>query len=216
MLEYYRRMSSYLIEKGASPEQVDKALEKFGLAMGPFRMGDLAGNDIGWAVRKHRYAQGVTIPFSEISDRLCEMGRFGQKTGAGWYRYEPGNRNPIPDPIVAKLIADYRHEKGINARKFSDNEVVERCMFALVNEGAKILEEGIAQRASDVDMTYIAGYGFPAWRGGPMFWADQQGLYNVVARMKEFAAQSEEDAKFWQPAPLLARLAAEGKSFNAA
>ncbi|MBV1705880.1 MAG: enoyl-CoA hydratase/isomerase family protein [Hyphomicrobiales bacterium] len=216
MLEYYRRMSGYLLEKGAAPEQIDKALEKFGLAMGPFRMGDLAGNDIGWAVRKHRYAQGATIPFSELSDRLCEMGRYGQKTGAGWYRYEPGNRNPLTDPVVAKLISDYRHEKGINARKFSETEIVERCMYALVNEGAKILEEGIAQRASDVDMTYIAGYGFPAWRGGPMFWADQQGLFNVVARMKEFAAQSAEDADFWQPAPLLARLAAEGKSFNAA
>ena len=216
MLEHYGRMANFLVEEGATPQQVDRALENWGMAMGPFRMGDLAGNDIGWAIRKRRYVEKPHVAYSKIADRLCEKGRFGQKTGAGWYRYEAGNRNAIPDPEVDQIITDYRREIGVNPRQISDAEIVERCIFALVNEGARILEEGIAQRASDIDTVYLAGYGFPAWRGGPMFYADTLGLYNVASKMKQFAQAPRGDADFWQPAPLLAKLAAEGKTFNAA
>ncbi|MDE2115502.1 MAG: 3-hydroxyacyl-CoA dehydrogenase, partial [Hyphomicrobiales bacterium] len=216
MLEHYGRMANFLVEEGATPQQVDRALENWGMAMGPFRMGDLAGNDIGWAIRKRRYVEKPHVAYSKIADLLCEKGRFGQKTGAGWYRYEAGNRNAIPDPEVDQIITDYRREIGVNPRQISDSEIVERCIFALVNEGARILEEGIAQRASDIDTVYLAGYGFPAWRGGPMFYADTLGLYNVASKMKQFALAPRGDASFWQPAPLLAKLAAEGKTFNAA
>jgi 3-hydroxyacyl-CoA dehydrogenase len=214
MIEHYGRVAGFLVEDGASPWQVDRALEKWGMAMGPFRMGDLAGNDIGWAIRKRRYVEKPDVMYSKIADRLCEMGRFGQKTGMGWYRYEAGKRDAIPDPIVDKLIEDYRKDKGITPRKISDEEIVERCIFALVNEAARLLEEGIAQRASDIDMVYLTGYGFPLYRGGPMLYADQVGLYNVVAAMQRFAAAPGGDAKFWQPAPLLVKLVAEGKTFN--
>ncbi len=214
MLERYQRQCFYLIEEGATPQQVDKALEKFGFAMGLFRVGDLAGNDIGWAVRKHRYVENPDTPYSKIADRLCELGRFGQKTGAGWYRYEPGKRDPIPDPVVDKLIEDYRKEMGITPRRISDEEIVERCVYALTNEGAHILEEGIAQRASDIDMVYLAGYGFPLARGGPMLYADSQGLYNVARSMEKLAKNPHGDPAFWKPAPLLARLVQEGKSFT--
>jgi 3-hydroxyacyl-CoA dehydrogenase len=214
MIEHYGRVAGFLVEDGASPWQIDRALEKWGMAMGPFRMGDLAGNDIGWAIRKRRYVEKPSVTYSKIADRLCELGRFGQKTGMGWYRYEAGKRDAIPDPIVDKMIDDYRKEKGITPRKISDEEIVERCIFALVNEAARLLEEGIAQRASDIDMVYLTGYGFPLHRGGPMLYADQVGLYNVVRAMQRFGAAPGGDAKFWQPAPLLAKLAAEGKSFN--
>ena len=205
MLEQYLRQSLLLLDEGALPAQVDRALEAFGMAMGPFRMSDLAGNDIGWLIRKRRYAEHPESERSVIADRLCEQGRFGQKTGAGWYRYEAGRRDALPDPAVDEMIQAYRREKGITPRRIPDDEIVDRCVFALVNEGAKILDEGIAQRASDVDLVYLAGYGFPPFRGGPMFYADTVGLFNVVRRMKEFA---------WVPAPLLARLADEGKTFN--
>ena len=214
MIEHYGRVAGFLVEDGASPWQVDRALKKWGMAMGPFRMGDLAGNDIGWAIRKRRYVEKPDVRYSKIADRLCEMGRFGQKTGMGWYRYEAGKRDAIPDPVVDKLIEDYRKGKGITPRKISDEEIVERCIFALVNEAARLLEEGIAQRASDIDMVYLTGYGFPLYRGGPMLYADQVGLYNVAAAMQRFAAAPGGDAKFWQPAPLLAKLVAEGKTFN--
>ena len=213
MIEHYSRQALFLVEDGASPQQVDRALEKFGMAMGPFRMGDLAGNDIGWAIRKRRYKEKPGVVYSGVADRLCELGRFGQKTGAGWYRYEAGKRDAIPDPVVDELIANYRKDKGITPRKIGFDAIVERCIFALVNEGARILEEGIALRASDIDMVYLTGYGFPLYRGGPMLFADTVGLYNVIAGMKRFAADVR-DAKFWQPAPLLAKLAAEGKTFN--
>jgi 3-hydroxyacyl-CoA dehydrogenase len=216
MLERYQRQCFYLLEEGATPQQVDRALEKFGWAMGLFRVGDLAGNDISWAVRKRRYAENPDVRYSKIADRLCELGRFGQKTGAGWYRYEPGKRDPIPDPEVEKIVADHRKEMGLTPRAISDPEIVERCMFALANEGARILEEGIAQRASDIDLVYLTGYGFPRARGGPMFYADTVGLAEVVKRMQAFAANPHGDPAFWQPAPLLARLAKEGKTFNAA
>jgi 3-hydroxyacyl-CoA dehydrogenase len=212
MIEHYGRVAGFLVEEGATPWQVDKALEKWGMAMGPFRMGDLAGNDIGWAIRKRRYVEKPDVKYARIADTLCELGRFGQKTGMGWYRYEAGKRDAIPDPVVEKLIEDYRKEKGIAPRKISDEEIVERCVFALVNEAARLIEEGIAQRASDVDMVYLTGYGFPLHRGGPMLYADQVGLYNVARAAQRFAAESGD--KFWQPAPLLAKLAAEGKTFN--
>jgi 3-hydroxyacyl-CoA dehydrogenase len=214
MLEQYQRQASFLLEEGASPPQVDRALERFGMAMGPFRVGDLAGNDIGWAIRKRRYVEKPHVLYSRIADRVCELGRFGQKTGAGWYRYEAGRRDAIPDPAIDELIASYRKEKGFVPRKIEDDEIVERLVFALVNEGARILDDGIALRASDIDVVYLTGYGFPIARGGPMFYADSLGLYNVVRSMHRFAANPHGDPGFWEPAPLLARLAAEGKTFN--
>jgi 3-hydroxyacyl-CoA dehydrogenase len=214
MIEQYSRQAGFLLEEGCTPQQVDKAVERFGFAMGPFRMGDLAGNDIGWAIRKRRYVEKPHMRYSKTADRLCELGRFGQKTGAGWYDYAPGKREPIPSKLVEEMIAKHRAELGVTPRKIGDDEIVHRLVYSLVNEGAKILDEGIASKASDIDMVYLTGYGFPLHRGGPMCYADQQGLYNVVQAMKSFAANPLDDASFWQPAPLLARLAAEGKSFT--
>jgi 3-hydroxyacyl-CoA dehydrogenase len=214
MVEQYLRQALFLLEEGASPQQVDRAMETFGMAMGPFRMSDLAGNDIGWAIRKRRYVEKPDVAYSRVADRLCEQGRFGQKTGAGWYRYETGRRDAIPDPKVDEIIAAYRKEKGITPRKIDDAEIVERCVYALVNEGARILEEGIAARASDIDMVYLTGYGFPLHRGGPMLYADMVGPYNVVRSMRRFAANPHADSPFWKPAPLLAKLAEEGRNFN--
>lgn len=214
MIEQYSRQAGFLLEEGATPEQVDKAIEKFGFAMGPFRMGDLAGNDIGWAIRKRRYVEKPNMRYSKTADLLCEMGRFGQKTGAGWYDYVAGKRDAIPSAVVNEMIEKHRKELGITPRKISDEEIVHRLVFSLVNEGAKIVEEGIASRASDIDMVYLTGYGFPLHRGGPMNYADTVGLFNVVQAMKRFAKNPHDDAAFWQPAPLLARLAAEGKSFS--
>ena len=214
MVEQYLRQALFLLEEGATPRQVDRAVEKWGMAMGPFRMSDLAGNDIGWAIRKRRYRERPEMKYSKIADRLCEQGRFGQKTGLGWYRYEAGRRDAIPEPAVEKMIADYSREIGVQRRKVGDEEIAQRLILALVNEGAAILEEGIAQRASDIDMVYLTGYGFPLYRGGPMFHADEVGLYNVVAAMGRFAANPHGDPGFWKPAPLLARLAGEGKRFN--
>jgi len=215
MVEQYLRQAMFLVDEGASPAQVDAALEKFGMAMGPFRMSDLAGNDVGWRIRQRRYVEKPALRYSRIADRLCEQGRFGQKTGAGWYRYAPGRRDALPDPAVDAIIDAYRKEIGSTPRKIAADEIVDRCIFALVNEGARILEDGIAQRASDIDVVYLAGYGFPPWRGGPMLYADISGLYNVARRMQQFAALPGADAAFWTPAPLLARLAAEGKTFTA-
>jgi 3-hydroxyacyl-CoA dehydrogenase len=213
MLARYGAAAQGLINAGALPQQIDGALQKFGLAMGPFRMGDLAGLDIGWATRKRKAAEAGVEMKPIVADKLCEAGRFGQKTGAGWYRYEAGNRNPIPDSVTEQLIADYRAAHGITPRKISDEEIVERCIFALVNEGARILEEGIAARASDIDLVYLNGYGFPLHRGGPMLYADTVGLPQVVRSLRRFAAEPGADAS-WQPAPLLVRLAEEGRSFN--
>jgi 3-hydroxyacyl-CoA dehydrogenase len=213
MLAKYGAAANGLLMQGALPQQVDKALEKFGFAMGPFRVGDLAGLDIGWAGRKRRAAENPNAYQRVVADAICEQGRFGQKTGAGWYRYEPGARDPIPDPVVTEIIESFRKERGITARKITDDEVVERCVFALVNEGARILDEKIAARASDIDVVYLNGYGFPQHRGGPMLHADIVGLPNVVRSLKRFAAEPGAEA-WWQPAPLLAKLADEGKSFN--
>ena len=214
MIEQYGRQGGFLLDEGCTPEQVDKAIEKFGFAMGPFRMGDLAGNDIGWAIRKRRVVEKPGMIYSKTADLLCEKGRFGQKVGMGWYDYAPGKRDPIPNAEVVKMIEDYRASKGIKPRKVSDEEIVQRLVYALVNEAARILEEGIASKASDIDMVYLMGYGFPIYRGGPMNYADQVGLFNVVQSMKRFAQNPLDDAKFWEPAPLLAKLAAEGKTFN--
>lgn len=212
MIEHYGRMATLLVEEGATPWQVDKVMEKWGMAMGPFRMFDLAGNDIAWAIRKRRYVEMPHIRYAKCADRLCELGRFGQKTGKGWYLYQPGNRNAIPDPEIEEMLAAYRKENAVTPRKISDAEIVERCIYALVNEGARLLEEGIAQRASDIDIVYLSGYGFPAHRGGPMLYADEVGLYKVARRMKEFAANSGDN--FWTPAPLIAQRVAEGKSLT--
>lgn len=214
MIEQYSRQAGFLLEEGCTPQQVDKAVERFGFAMGPFRMGDLAGNDVGWYIRKRRYIEKPDLRYSKTADLLCEMGRFGQKTGAGWYDYQPGKRDAIPSRTVLEMIDMHRSALGITPRKISDEEIVQRLVFALVNEGARILEEGIALRASDIDMVYLTGYGFPLWRGGPMCYADTVGLYNVVQTMKRFARNPLDDGKFWEPAPLLARLAEQGKGFT--
>ncbi|MBI2770798.1 MAG: enoyl-CoA hydratase/isomerase family protein [Burkholderiales bacterium] len=214
MIEQYSRQAGFLVDEGATPQQVDKAMEKFGMAMGPFRMGDLAGNDIGWAIRKRRATERADMKYSRTADKLCELGRFGQKTGAGWYDYEAGKRDAIPSALVEKMIEDHRKELGITPRKISDDEIVQRLVFALVNEGARIVEDGIASRASDIDMVYLTGYGFPMHRGGPMMYADQVGLFNVAQAMKRFQQNPRDDAAFWEPAPLLAKLAAESKTFS--
>jgi 3-hydroxyacyl-CoA dehydrogenase len=214
MIEQYSRQAGFLLDEGATPQQVDKAVEKFGFAMGPFRMGDLAGNDIGWAIRKRRATERAEMKYSRTADKLCELGRFGQKTGAGWYDYQAGKRDAIPSPLVNKMIEEHRKELDITPRKISDEEIVQRLVYALVNEGARIVEDGIASKASDIDMVYLTGYGFPLHRGGPMMYADQVGLFNVVQSMKRFQQNPRDDAAFWEPAPLLAKLAAEGKSFS--
>ena len=214
MIERYSQQAGFLLDEGATPQQVDKAIEKFGFAMGPFRMGDLAGNDIGWAIRKRRYTEKSDMKYSKTADLLCEKGRFGQKTGAGWYDYQAGKRDAIPSQEVLDMIEQHRKDAGITPRKISDDEIVQRLVYALVNEGAKILEEGIASKSGDIDMVYLTGYGFPIHRGGPMHYASEVGLFNVVQAMNRFAQNPMDDANAWKPAPLLAKLAAEGKAFQ--
>jgi 3-hydroxyacyl-CoA dehydrogenase len=207
----YRREAQFLIEEGASVEAVDKAMYDWGMAMGPLAVGDLAGLDVGWRIRKefkHLEKPGVRQPLAE--DKLCELGRYGQKTGAGWYKYDE-NRRAIPDPEVARLVAQWAAEAGIKQRQISKEEIVDRLNYALVNEGARILEEGFALRSVDVDIIYLNGYGFPAYRGGPMWYADTVGLKNVLARINEFHAQHGE---LWEPAPLLKKLADEDRGFS--
>ncbi len=213
MIERYSQQAGFLLDEGATPQQVDRAIEKFGFAMGPFRMGDLAGNDIGWAIRKRRAVERPDMKYSRTADKLCELGRFGQKTGAGWYDYQAGKRDAIPSDLVNKMVEDHRKELGVTPRKISDEEIVQRLVFSLVNEGAKILEEGIASKSGDIDMVYLTGYGFPIHRGGPMHYASELGLFNVEQAMKRFAKNPLDDAAAWEPAPLLSRLAAEGKAF---
>jgi 3-hydroxyacyl-CoA dehydrogenase len=213
MLEEYLRQAYFLVEEGALPQQVDKALQDWGLAMGPFAMMDMAGQDIGWHVRKRRRAEDPERQvYPAWLDRVCEMGRFGQKTGKGVYQYPPGSRTPVPDPEIERLIVDYSKEIGVRRRTVGEEEIVERCIYALVNEGAKILEEGIALRASDIDTVYLTGYGFPLYRGGPMFYADTVGLKRVAAAMANYG--QGRNGQFWKPAGLLVRLAGEGKTFN--
>jgi 3-hydroxyacyl-CoA dehydrogenase len=215
MIEQYSRQALLMLDEGASVQQVDAAIEKFGFAMGPFRMSDLAGNDISWHIRKRRRAEHPEISYPEVADRLCELKRFGQKTGAGWYDYKPGDRTAYPSAVVDELVAASRRAAGLTPRQIDDAEIVDRLVYALVNEGAAILEEKIAQRASDIDVVYLMGYGFPIHRGGPMLYADTVGLYAVERRMREFAANPHADPEFWKPAPLLACLAASDGTFNA-
>jgi 3-hydroxyacyl-CoA dehydrogenase len=211
MLTPYLREAQFLLEEGASVEEVNAALYDFGIAMGPMAMSDLAGLDVGWRIRKefrHLEKPGVRVPL--VADRLCEMGRFGQKTGRGWSMYDE-NRQPSPDPGTAALIEQTAREAGIERRAIGREEIVDRCILALVNEGAHLLGEGIALRAADIDIVYLNGYGFPAWRGGPMFYADTAGLGSVVARIEEFRARHGDD--LWPVAPLLRRLAESGTTF---
>jgi 3-hydroxyacyl-CoA dehydrogenase len=215
MIEEYSRQAGFMLDEGASPEQIDAAAEKFGFMMGPFRMSDLAGNDIPYHIRQRRMRQFPGLKYSLVADPLIEMKRLGQKTGAGWYDYRPGDRTAYPSPVVAEMIQKYRASIGVKPRNIDDREIVDRLVYALVNEGAKILEEGIALRASDIDIVYLMGYGFPVYRGGPMCYADEVGLYAVVQRMHELARNPYGDPGFWKPAPLLARLAADGGSFAA-
>jgi len=212
ILHHYSRQAGYMIEDGAMPQDVDRVMVESGMPMGIFAMGDLAGMDVGWRVRKHQAATRPNhLRYSDVADRICEQGRFGQKTGAGWYKYEAGSRKPIPDPAIEQLIMDVAKEKGIQRREFSDEETHKRIFYQMVNEGAKILEEGLAIRSSDIDVIYVNGYAFPPYRGGPMFEAERIGLASVLEDIKAFQAR---DGQGWEPAPLLERLVAEGKSFK--
>ena len=210
MFHGYVRESVFLVEEGASVPEVDSALYDFGMAMGPLAVGDLAGLDVGWRIRKeYRHLEKPGIRQAFAGDQLCEMGRFGQKTGAGWYKYDD-QRRAMPDPEVEQLVRKWAAEAKIQQRKISPDEIVDRCVYALVNEGARILEEGYALRAVDIDIIYLNGYGFPAYRGGPMWYADTVGLKKVYDRVREFHQQHGE---IWEPAPLLKQLAEQGKTF---
>ncbi len=212
ILAVYKQAADYLLEDGASPYEIDAAVRGFGFAMGPFQVTDLAGGDIGWATRKRRAAtRHPQARYVEIADRICERGWFGQKTGRGFYRYPDGARVGQPDPEVLAIVDAERAKKGITPHSFSADDIMRRYMAAMVNEGAKVVAEGIALRPLDVDVTFVAGYGFPRHRGGPMKWADMTGLPKVLADIREFA---QEDPLFWQPAPLLEKLVAEGRTFD--
>lgn len=211
MLAHYRREGDFLLEEGATPQQIDRVIKEFGFPMGPYAMVDLAGLDISWRVRKRRLAEKPPLGrYSKLQDRLCELGRFGQKTGSGFYRYENGSRTPIPDPFVDELIEEVAREAGIRRRQPSDEEIRKRCIYALVNEGANVVADGTAIRASDVDVVWVYGYGFPAWRGGPLRYAESHGLRNVYDDIRAFQAQH---GVYWTPSPLLEKLAKGGGSF---
>jgi len=211
ILAVYREAANHVLEDGASPYEIDAAVRAFGYPMGPFQVSDLAGGDIGWATRKRKAAtRDPRARYVEIADRIAERGWYGQKTGRGWYLYPEGARVGQQDPEVLAIVDAERQKKGIAPRAFTHEEIMRRYMAAMVNEGAKVLEEGIALRPLDIDVTFLFGYGFPRHRGGPMLWADMQGLPKVLADIEEFA---REDAQFWQPAALLKRLVAEGKNF---
>jgi len=211
MMFPYMYEAQFLTEEGATPEQIDRALTSFGMAMGIFAVDDMAGLDVAWRVRQElgQFSEpGARKPL--VADRLCEMGRFGQKTGAGWYRYGE-DRKPVPDPEVLALIEQVSSDAGIPRRTFTDEEIIERTIYALINEGARVLDEGFALRAADIDVVYVNGYGFPAWRGGPMFYADRTGLKQIYDRISAF---HRELGDRWAPAPLLERLAREGTTFK--
>jgi 3-hydroxyacyl-CoA dehydrogenase len=214
MLAYYMREAYLLLEEGAPVEQVDRVLTAFGLPVGPFGMQDIAGIDVGARIRQYLASVGKTRaegPQSAVPDRLYEMGRYGQKTGAGWYRYEAGSRDRIPDPLVEQIAAEEAARRGVTRRAVSDDEILARVTTALANEGARVLEDGFAQRAGDIDVIYCYGFGFPRHRGGPMFYADTVGLPTVLARVREYR---ERFGDYWKPAPLLERLVAEGRGFH--
>jgi 3-hydroxyacyl-CoA dehydrogenase len=214
MLAYYMREAYLLLEEGASVPQIDRALTDFGLPVGPFGMQDIAGIDVGWRIRQHLAALGkwrADGPQSEVPDRMYEMGRYGQKTAAGWYRYEKGSRDRIPDPIVEEVAAKEAAKRGITRRSIDDDEIVARVTTALANEGARVLEDGFALRASDIDVIYCYGFGFPRYRGGPMFYADTIGLPVVLSRVQEYRSRFGD---YWKPAQLLERLVAEGRNFQ--
>ncbi|MEE2635723.1 MAG: 3-hydroxyacyl-CoA dehydrogenase NAD-binding domain-containing protein [Acidobacteriota bacterium] len=212
MLYAYRRQADFLLEEGALPHQIDRVIYDFGMPMGPYAMGDLAGLDVGWRIRQQQAATRLAhLRYSTVADRVCELGRFGQKTGAGWFRYDAGSRTPIPDPEIERLIVSISQEHSINRRDISDTEILERCLYPLINEGAKILDEGLAQRASDIDVVWLNGYGFPRYRGGPMFWADLVGvktIYDVMSRLYD------QHGDWLKPAPLLRQLAESGRGFH--
>jgi len=212
MLYAYTRQAGFLLEEGALPQQVDRVIYNFGFPMGPFAMGDLAGLDVGWRIRQRREAtRPKNLRYSRLADQVCERGRFGQKTGAGWYRYQAGSRAAIPDPEIEALIQAASAEVGFERRQIDDQEILERCLYPLINEGAKILDEGLALRSSDIDIIWIYGYGFPPYRGGPMFHADALGLDTVYEGMRKL---HETHGDWLEPAPLLERLAREGKGFR--
>jgi 3-hydroxyacyl-CoA dehydrogenase len=214
MLAYYMREAYLLLEEGASVSQIDKAITDFGYPVGPFGMQDIAGIDVGWRIRQYLKSVGKTRaegPQSAVPDRLYDMGRYGQKTGAGWYKYEPGSRTRIPDPAVEAVAAEEAARRGVTRRTIPDDEIIARIMTALANEGARVLEDGFAIRASDIDVVYVHGFGYPRHRGGPMFYADTVGLPTVLARVREYRQQFGD---YWQPSALLEKLAAEGRGFH--
>lgn len=212
ILAVYRTAADHMVLDGASPYQIDRALTGFGFAMGPFAVADLAGLDIGWMTRKRKAAgRHADERVPTYIDRLCEQGHFGRKTGEGYYLYEAGSRASVPNPKIPELIATEQADLNITPRDFTDQEIVRRYMCAMVNEAAKVVEEGIARRPADVDMVLLFGYGFPRYSGGPLKWADLQGLADVLADIERYA---QEDAWFWQPAGLLKTLVAEGRSFD--
>ena len=216
MIHKYGAEAAFLLEDGCLPQDVDAALYEWGMAMGPLAMGDLAGLDVGWRIRKGK-PRPEGKRYSAIADKICEMDRYGQKTGGGYYDYEKGSRTPIPNPEIEALILAESKELSIERREIGAEEIIERTIYALVNEGAKILEEGFAQRASDIDVIYIFGYGFPVYRGGPMFYADTVGLKKVYDRVCAFHEQAQTEGTNedrWAPAPLLKKLAEEGGTFN--
>ena len=215
MVEQYLRQALAMLEEGATPAQIDGAIERFGFAMGPLRMSDLAGNDIGYDIRQRRYKEQPDMIYSKLPDLLIEkLERKGQKVGKGWYDYRPGDRKAHPSDEVNRMIVEFRESRGIVPRRIPDAEIVERLVYALVNEACHILEEGIALRASDIDMVYLTGYGFPVFRGGPMQYANEVGLFNVMRAMQGFARNPQAYPDFWQPAPLLQRLVEQGKNFE--
>jgi 3-hydroxyacyl-CoA dehydrogenase len=203
MLDAYVRQAWWLVEEGAMPWEVDRAIEAFGFAMGPFRVGDLVGHDVSQAIRERRRAERPGYRCSTLADELCRLGRLGQKSGGGWYDYPDGPRRPVHAPEAEALVERHRAALGIPPRAIEDSEIVERLVYALVNEGARLLAEGIAARPGDIDVVYLTGYGFPRWRGGPMYYAEQVGVDRVAARMRQFAAMAHGDPDFWRPAPAL-------------
>jgi 3-hydroxyacyl-CoA dehydrogenase len=214
MLAYYFREAYLLLEEGASTSQIDKALTDFGMPVGPYGMQDIAGIDVGARIRQYLASIGQSRaegPQSAVPDRLYEMGRYGQKTSAGWYRYQPGSRTRIPDPLVEEIAAEEAAKRGLTRHAISDDEIIARIMTALANEGARVLEDGYAIRAGDIDVIYCHGFGFPRHRGGPMFYADTIGLATVLEQVKTYRARFGD---YWTPAPLLERLVSEGRGFH--